>query len=55
MKKPTDEQLIKIAIMFNDGQIEAKKLADMVAMTEFILNRLFENGDVMIPAKSETE
>lgn len=51
--KPTDDQLIKIAIMFNNGLIEPYKLADMVAMAIYIVDRLFENGDVTIPAKTE--
>ena len=52
-KKPTDKQLIDIGIFFNDGNLEIKKLSDMVAMTEFILDRLYENNDVTIPSSKE--
>lgn len=51
--KPTDKQLIDTAIVFNDGKIEPQKLGDMVAMCEFIINRLYENGDMTIPASNE--
>jgi hypothetical protein len=44
--RPTDNQLIEIAILFNNGKIQQSKLADMVGMCQFILDRLFENGDV---------
>lgn len=51
--KPTDDQLIKIAILFNNGIIEPYRLADMVGMAMYIVDRLYENGDVTIPAKTE--
>lgn len=54
-KLPTDDQLIKTALVFNKGKIEPEKLADMVGMTQLVTNRLHENGDIMIPAKTETE
>jgi hypothetical protein len=54
MKRPTDKQVIDICILFNDGKLEAEKLADMVAPIDFILDRLFENGDVTIPSSKET-
>lgn len=54
-KKPTDEQIIKSAILFNDGNIDKKKLSDMVALAEFIINRLHENGDILIPSSTETK
>ena len=52
---PTDKQLIEIAILFSEekGVVNKLELANMVAMAQFILNRLAENNDVMIPAKSE--
>lgn len=55
IKKPTYKQLIEIAILFNDGKIEKEKIADMVAMTDFVLDRLLENGDVNIPSKNERD
>lgn len=52
-KKPTDDQIVKFAILFNDGKIEQKKLRDMVGMCIIIIDRLYENGDVTIPSKKE--
>ncbi len=54
-KKPSDEQFVKIAILFNDGVIESEKLRDMVAMSEFIIDRLYENGDVSICSSKEKD
>jgi hypothetical protein len=51
--RPTDKQVIDICILFNDGKLEAEKLADMVASIDFILDRLFENGDVTKPSSKE--
>jgi hypothetical protein len=50
---PSDKQMIDIAILFNDGKLERQKLADMVAYGQFIVDRLFENGDVGIPSSKE--
>ncbi len=52
---PTDKQLIEIAILFNDGKIEEQKLADMVGMANFILDRLHENGNIKTKSKKEIE
>lgn len=54
-KMPESKQVIDIAILFNDGKVDHKRLADMVAMTDFILDRLPENGDIMIPCKKEEQ
>lgn len=56
-KMPTDKQLVDIAILFSQdkGVINKTELTNMVAMSEFILNRLYENKDVMIPATIESE
>lgn len=43
---PSAKDLIEIAILFNDGKLEQDKLADMVGMCEFVVDRLYENGDV---------
>lgn len=51
--KPTDKQLIDIAILFNDGKLDQEKLSDMVAMCEFVINRLNENNDVTKPSSFE--
>jgi len=52
-KKPTDKQLVEIALLFNDGKLQKSKLRDMIAMCEFILDRLYENNDVMKPSSKE--
>lgn len=54
-KMPNDKTIIDFAILFNDGNLEPSKLADMVAMCQCILNRLYEHGDIMIKAKQEIE
>lgn len=50
---PTDEHLIKIAVLFNDGKLEKDKLADMIGYATFMLDRLKENGDVLTPSSKE--
>jgi len=50
---PSDKQMIDIAILFNDGKLERQKLADMVAYGQFMVDRLYENGDVGIPSSKE--
>lgn len=52
-KMPTDKQLIEIALLFNDGKLQKSKLRDMIAMSEFIINRLYENGDCSVPSSKE--
>ena len=51
--KPTDKQYVEIAILFNDGKMQKSKLNDMIAMAEFIVNRLYENGNVMTKSSIE--
>lgn len=46
-KMPTSKQLIDFAILFNDGKLEEEKLSDMVGMCQLILDRLYENGNVL--------
>lgn len=52
-KVPTDKQIIDIAILFNDGLLDRAKVPDMVAMCQFVIDRLYENGDVLIPSIKE--
>ena len=40
--------------MFNNGKIQPKRLADMVAMAELIIDRLYENGDVLVRCSKES-
>lgn len=54
-KKPTDEQIIQFALVFNEGKIEPEKLADMVGLCEMVVDRLYENGDVLIPSSKENK
>lgn len=50
---PTDRQMVDFAILFNDGKLDRKKLADMVAYAQFIIDRLHENGDILEPSSKE--
>ena len=52
-KKPTDKQVIETAILFNEGKIEQEKRADMGSHTLYVIDRLYDNGDIMIPSKEE--
>jgi hypothetical protein len=52
-KMPTDKQVVDIAILFNEGNLDTEKLADMVGMADFIIDRLYENGDVSKPSSKE--
>ncbi len=54
-KKPTDQQIVEIAILFNNGIIDKGKLSDMVAMCDFVVDRLHEHGDVAIKSSKEIE
>ena len=54
-KKPTDKQLFDIAIMFNEGRVDPDKLSDMMAMCEFVIDRLYEHGDVLHPSSVEVQ
>lgn len=51
--KPLDDQYCDIAILFNDGKVDEAQLTKMVAMAEFIVDRLYENGDVSKPSSRE--
>ena len=54
-KIPDDKTLVQMAIVVNEGKIEQEKLADMVAMAELIIHRLYENGDALIPSLFENK
>lgn len=54
-KMPTDKQVVDFAIVFNDGKMERKKLADMVGFLQMIVDRLYENGDILIPSSKENQ
>jgi|WetSurMetagenome_2_1015567.scaffolds.fasta_scaffold596911_1 hypothetical protein len=52
-QKPSDKELVEIALLFNDGKLQKTKLRDMVAMSEFIIDRLYENGNCMTKSSKE--
>ena len=52
-KKPTDQQMFEFALLFNEGKIEREKLADMIGMCQMLIDRLYDNGDIMIPCDKE--
>ena len=52
-KRPSDKNIIDIAILFNNDKIQKNKLTDMVAMADFIIDRLYENGDILKPSSKE--
>lgn len=54
-KMPTDEQIIDIAILMTveKNQVNKKELANILATCNFILDRLYENNDIMIPSSKE--
>jgi len=54
-KMPTYRQLTDIALIFNEGIIDIDKLGRMVSMSEFILDRLHENGIVDVKCSKEKE
>jgi hypothetical protein len=52
-KRPTDEQVVGMALLVNLGKVEQKKIADMVALADMIIDRLYENGDIVIASSKE--
>lgn len=54
-KKPTDNQIIEFAIVFNEGKLEQEKLADMVGFCQMVIDRLYDNGHIAAKSKREIE
>ena len=52
-KLPSDQQIIKLAILFNHGNMDKEILINMVSLVDFIIDRLYENGDVSKPSSKE--
>ena len=50
--KPSNKELIEIGLLFNDGKLD-ENLAGMLAMCEFVIDRLYENGDIRKPSSKE--
>ena len=54
-KMPSDKSLVDIAIIFNGGRLQSKILTNMISYGLFILERLYDNGDIKIPSNNENE
>ena len=54
-RKPTDDEYVNISLVVNEGHVDKFKLADMITMAEFIVDRLYDNGDVNIPSLREQQ
>lgn len=54
LNMPTSDQLIGIAILFNDGNLDSEILGSMVGMCQYVLDRLKENNDILKPSSKET-
>ena len=52
-KMPTEDQVLGIALIFNEGKVEKHKIADMMAMCQFVIDRLYDNGDILIQSSKE--
>jgi hypothetical protein len=53
--KPTNQQYCDIAVLFNDGHVDQEQLTKMIAMAEFIVDRLHYTGDVTKPTPKELQ
>lgn len=51
--KPTDDELIDFALVYNEGKIEKQKLASMIGFCSMVVNRLYDRG--VINKKSDEE
>jgi len=45
-KKPTDKQIIEMAVLFNDGIFDNALISQLVAYGNLMIDRLYENGDI---------
>jgi len=48
-KKPSPEQLMKLAVVIHE-KMNREVLVDMCTMTQILIDRLYDNGDLMIPS-----
>ncbi len=53
LNRPLNEDLLAIAILFNDGILDSKAISSMVGMCNLVLDRLQENNDVTRPCSLE--
>jgi|GEM_PF-6231387 len=51
--KPTMEQLTEAAIIFSEGKLDRNALATMIGMGSWLVDRLYENGDITKPTIQE--
>jgi hypothetical protein len=55
-KKPTDEQIIELAILIASPKMKQHTtLIDMIAYGKIIVERLYDTGDITLPSKLEKE
>ena len=54
-RMPTDAEIFGTAVLFNDCELDPIALTNMVGMCQFVLDRLYENGDILKPTKKEEE
>lgn len=50
---PSDQQVVELAVLFNDGSLDKEILTKMVSLADFIINRLYENGDISKQSSKE--
>jgi len=53
--KPTPDQIVEFAIVFNEGEIDRDKLVCMVGFCQMVVDRLYDNGDIMKKSLQEIE
>ena len=54
-EKPTGKQLIETALLFGGELVDKEKIVDMVAHATFIIDRLYDNGNINSKSKQEIE
>lgn len=54
-ERPPTNVLFDFALAFNDGKLDKDKLVDMVSLGEFIIDRLYDNGNLRQKSKRELE
>jgi hypothetical protein len=52
---PEDADMVKLAIVFNDGGLDKEVLTNMVAYATCIIHRLKEHNSILLAAKNENE
>lgn len=52
-KMPTSKQLLDFAIVIRNGDMNIDRLTDMIAMAQLVIDRLYENGNILKPSSKE--